>query len=160
MKACMNKSLSKWNGVFLRISCNILKNIKRIFLPTLSCEDKKAEKGVIWVSREKRVSALELQSNQNATDFTGGDINPSQEESSGTLQGLRPGYSTTLCTTCWAQELGSKCAAKSHGEGCGWENWLAYVVLRHIATELSLHGSHCAAPPPASAKKMCMCVRG
>lgn len=132
MKACMNKSLSKWNGVFLRISCNIPKNIKRIFLPSLSCEDKKL-KGDSYGQGEKGVAGLELQSNQNATDFTGSNVNTSQEESSCTLQGLRPGYSTTLCTTCWVQELGSKCAEKSHGEGCGWENWLAYVRLQHTA---------------------------
>lgn len=119
----------------------------------------KAERRVIWVSREKRISALELQSNQNATDFTGSNINTSQEESSRTLLALRPGYSTTLCTTCWVQELGSKCAEKSHGEGCGWENWLAYAVLRHIATELSLHGCHCAAPPSKRKKNVHVCKR-
>lgn len=160
MKVCMNKSLSKWNGVFMRISCNILKKHQKISFALSFMWRQKAERRVIWVGRKKHVSALELQSNQNATDFTGSNINTSQEESSCTLQGLRPGYSTTLCCTCWVQELGSKCAEKSHGEGCGWENWLAYAVLQHVAIELSLHGSHCAAPPPASEKNQCMCVRG
>lgn len=107
----------------------------------------KAERRLIWASRGKGVSGLELQSNQNATDLTVSNINTRQEESSCTPWGLRPGYSPTLRTTCWAQELGSKCAQKSHGEGCGWENWLASVLLQHTATELSLHGFHCAAPP-------------
>lgn len=113
----------------------------------------KAERRVIWVGRKKNASALELQSNQNATDFTGSNINTSQEESYCTLQGLRPGYSTTLRSTCWVQELGSKCAEKSHGEGCGWENWLAYAVLQHVAIELSLHGSHLCSTSPSKWKK-------
>lgn len=129
------------------------KTSKEFFLPSLSCEDKKlkgesyglAERNAFWhgSSRAIKMPQISLAA-----------ILIQARKSSCTLQGLGPWYSTTLSTTCWVQELGSKCAEKSHEEGCGWENWLAHAVLQHTATELSLHGSHCEHLPQQVKKKV------